>query len=164
MAQPRAPPPPPIHPPPTDNCASLGTPGSLAPEQAERGALPDVLLSHPPSPSPPPSEPRTDSTHHNQQKPLKATPYPPDTGCLPFLLPFVLAMQTLELLVRESAPSHNKQHELFITLKTSLLLFLFPPETIPRDSAQHTRQGWQGHRPGASSGPARPASRWRRGR
>lgn len=91
-------------------------------------------------------------------------PTPPDTGCLPFPLPFVLAMQTLELLVRESAPSHNKQHELFITLKTSLLLFLFPPETIPRDSAQRTQRGWHGRRPGASSGPARPASRWRRGR
>lgn len=77
--------------------------------------------------------------HHDGQRPLKAAPHPPDTGCPPFPPPFVLAMQTLELLVRENAPSHNKQHELFITLKTSLLLFLFPPETISRDSAQRTR-------------------------
>ena len=77
--------------------------------------------------------------HHDGQRPLKAAPHPPDTGCPPFPPPVVLAMQTLELLVRENAPSHNKQHELFITLKTSLLLFLFPPETISRDSAQRTR-------------------------
>lgn len=60
--------------------AVLRTPGSLIPEQAGRGSLPDFPLPHPPSPSPPSTEPRTDSTYYNWPRPPKAIPpTPPDS-------------------------------------------------------------------------------------
>ena len=57
--------------------AALGTPGSLIPEQAGRGTLPDFPLPHPPSPSPPSTEPRTDSMYYDWPRAPKAVPVNP---------------------------------------------------------------------------------------